>query len=497
MQEHKNATLKNKNISNRHLTGAQFNERFSDYLFVIIISHSHYHKHENNQMFVTGLNDSTKYKSKEFEFMHVNFLAKELSYIIHKAIKHEKPRVAQHYQFEKSQRQPIELQRRPEKIYVRIVKIPNDAIVYIHREDITSNKIILSEEIKINDLSVWNDVEFCKNAVKEDIQLLDYIGNKTLGYCMQEFCKDTNFSTRAANVGRFDIILWARRFVNRNDYSIILNKDVFKYAAFYGEFEVLMWARMQFNKNNCPWDAWTIIGAIKSGRLDIIIWALENGCKWHNSACDFAVSYGRLDILKFAYDNGYPWHRFVRDRDVIEKRVYDYVTKYGRTPEINNKTNHKWAYRLNSLIYVDAAKYGHLEIMEWLKTKRVNGYHLRDEICIEAAKGGHLNVFKWAIAEYKNDCPLNEEICIYAAAYGHLLILEWLHENKHPLNIQMCFVAIRNNQLEVLKWIHANTCLWNERVCDYLKYHSQIKVKRWFDENRCFCGNAHSIKHNP
>ena len=83
-----------------------------------------------------------------------------------------------------------------------------------------------------------------------------------------------------------------------------------------------------------------------------------------------------------------------------------------------------------------AAKGGHLEVVQWL---RQNGCPWNSTTCYLAAKGGHLDVFKW-LRDQDPPCPWNEGTCTDAAWGGHRNVLEWLRDQDPPcpLDIGEC-----------------------------------------------------------
>ena len=69
--------------------------------------------------------------------------------------------------------------------------------------------------------------------------------------------------------------------------------------------------------------------------------------------------------------------------------------------------------RVGRVYVLGAAKYGHLEVLQWA---RANGCPWDEKTCLGAAEGGHLEVLLWART---NGCPWDERVMYIAAQNGH------------------------------------------------------------------------------
>lgn len=71
-----------------------------------------------------------------------------------------------------------------EMFYVRAVYIPDDAMVYIDDTgNFKTNKLKLSERIKISDSGVWSDDNFCIDAINQSFNAFKFIKNQTNDIC--------------------------------------------------------------------------------------------------------------------------------------------------------------------------------------------------------------------------------------------------------------------------------------------------------------------------
>ena len=132
-------------------------------------------------------------------------------------------------------------------------------------------------------------------------------------------------------------------------------------------------------------------------------------------------------------------------------------------------------------ICAEAAKRGHLEMLQWA---RANGCPWHEGTCWQAALAGRLEVLQWARA---NGCPWNEVACAHAALGGHLEVLQWARANGCPWDEKTCAMAARKGHLQVLQWARANGCPWCEKTCEYAARKWQFQVLKWAIENGCPC----------
>ena len=70
-------------------------------------------------------------------------------------------------------------------VYIRDVKIPDDANVCILTDKFKSDKIFLEERTSICDLKEWNDKKFCLEAVKRSGFALQFIKEQDREICLE------------------------------------------------------------------------------------------------------------------------------------------------------------------------------------------------------------------------------------------------------------------------------------------------------------------------
>ena len=70
-------------------------------------------------------------------------------------------------------------------VYVRLVSIPDDAQVYEEEDKWKADRLVLGEREEIGKLTVWDDVEYCMAAVRQNSHALEYVHNQTEKICLE------------------------------------------------------------------------------------------------------------------------------------------------------------------------------------------------------------------------------------------------------------------------------------------------------------------------
>ena len=100
-----------------------------------------------------------------------------------------------------------------------------------------------------------------------------------------------------------------------------------------------------------------------------------------------------------------------------------------------------------------------------------------------AARGGKLDVLNAIHSEGHEITGLH--LCHEAAKEGHLEILQWLRSIGCNWNSNTCSAAALNGHLEVLKWARANGCNWNSGTCSHAAAGGHFEVLQWAQDNGC------------
>ena len=193
----------------------------------------------------------------------------------------------------------------------------------------------------------------------------------------------------------------ANIFYNNTDKSVnIKNYYYYINELFFGEKLGILTCEV-FIKYNC-------FNLLKCARQ------LEPPCSWSELATKYAIENGRLDILEWCIQNG--------------------CTLYP-------------------LASYNAAMYGHINILEYIKKNDLT-YNWNDvELCNHAAKNGKISTLIW-LREQNPPCPWNEKTCVIAAINGQLETLKWLRKQEPPCpwNNWIYFEAQRYGHNDIVKW---------------------------------------------
>jgi hypothetical protein len=160
---------------------------------------------------------------------------------------------------------------------------------------------------------------------------------------------------------------------------------------------------------------------------------------------------------------------------------------------------------------VIAAEYGHLDILQWVRTSSTMNCAWDKRICENAAKNGHLHVLQYARGGGGGggvdgiDCPWDADTCAFAAENGHLAALQWARANGCEWDSRVCFLSAKNGHLDILQWARPNGCLWSEETCADAALNGHLLVLQWarangceWDSRTCSCaarnGHLHVLK---
>jgi hypothetical protein len=139
-------------------------------------------------------------------------------------------------------------------------------------------------------------------------------------------------------------------------------------------------------------------------------------------------------------------------------------------------------------ILYEAAEDGNLDVLKWicsqdiLSSDEISGWD--EETTAKAAKGGHLKTLQWLRSE-NPPCDWNIFTSIEAAEGGHLEILKWVKEQQPYFCIEpctsICRYAAKGGHLEILKWARQQNppCPWDEWACELTVENGHFDILRW------------------
>ncbi|OWZ20145.1 hypothetical protein PHMEG_0005485 [Phytophthora megakarya] len=129
----------------------------------------------------------------------------------------------------------------------------------------------------------------------------------------------------------------------------------------------------------------------------------------------------------------------------------------------------------------EAARHGDLDMMQWLHTER--GDRLTYEGVTRAVDCGFLEAVKWMKDTFPRDVRINEIKMDNAAANGHLDMVKWLHTQQAWCTKQAMNPA--NGHLNMVQWLHENrTEGCTQYAVDTAAKKGYLYVMKWLYANR-------------
>lgn len=133
----------------------------------------------------------------------------------------------------------------------------------------------------------------------------------------------------------------------------------------------------------------------------------------------------------------------------------------------------------NDQCLLNAAQFGHLNIVKFLVKKGAN-IHADDEHAIyEASKKGHLDIIKYLVKKGADVNARDGNVLMFASINGNLELVKFLIENGADMNmndLQSVYSAIDCNHIDILKYFIENTDI-EQHEYDYFLEYAIIKRK--------------------
>lgn len=287
-----------------------------------------------------------------------------------------------------------------------------------------------------------------------------------------------------------------------------LSQLISNLAAKKGHLHILKWIR---NERRDVLTSGMFHFIIRSGRTNVVQWAIMQGVSTPPNVHLEAAARGRLEILKMlhkrlfrsvnfkptlimkqAIQNAHMdvlcWSRFLQydDREIGLWRA----VVSGDLETLQERHNGNGIFRLErhsrrsvhsaGWICECAALAGRMDVLVWA---RKNRYPWDTQTFECAAFGGHLHVLQYLRQE---GCPWDERATASAAFGGHLHVLQWLYDHGCPYTVDSVAMGVscgchfqkeqwkrihckpRNvyapaNQVlgkyfDTIRWVHANMC---------------------------------------
>jgi hypothetical protein len=282
----------------------------------------------------------------------------------------------------------------------------------------------------------------------------------------------------------------------------------------------LQWA----TKQGYCFESTTITVAAKKGQLENIKWLIEEqAVNWDTQVFDVATKAGHLHVLQWFKDSG----RWIEEskleklawgalgsrgliwtiRNNIQIAIYEflvYASKRGHLnvlqllvempeddtelhkllgEELDEDTRQKLRkikvdpnYRRWPDIYGEAARAGHVEILDWLQDKKIEASVY---LCNYAARAPTLDALKWA---HENGFEWNPKVSTVLAK-KHPEGLKWAKDRGCPVEASTCDEVAGTGNLEILIWLRSEGCPWTEQAAIGAVKGGHLEVLKWIKEN--------------
>lgn len=131
------------------------------------------------------------------------------------------------------------------------------------------------------------------------------------------------------------------------------------------------------------------------------------------------------------------------------------------------------------MVGVLSARRGWVSLLQWAREKGC--YVPRGEIWVEGAREGHMEVLEWAV---QHRLQRDSRACAAAARQGRLDLLRWLREKDCPWDGTTCAEAARGGHLDVLRWVkEEGECKWDEHTTYAAAEGGHLDVLTWVVEH--------------
>ena len=124
---------------------------------------------------------------------------------------------------------------------------------------------------------------------------------------------------------------------------------------------------------------------------------------------------------------------------------------------------------------------------KWRKAQLKVGGRLRTRVKSDVIAPGSVALAKWAPAE---GCPRDDgagfTMAEVAARYGHLELMQWLcGEGGFVMFAIVMRCAAGSGNLELVQWLRGEGCPWDWWTCAMAVDNGHVEVLRWVRENGC------------
>jgi|SRR5579872_1621463 len=258
-------------------------------------------------------------------------------------------------------------------------------------------------------------------------------------------------------------------------------------AASAGSLTVLQWFRELGYKCNSR----TCIAAARNGHLEVWQWLRVNGCESNLDSCIEAANYGHFEIVK----------QIVQMNRHGDTRILIGAAKSGNLEILQwlkeGMSDDIWRYILNDYVAgkmcYHAAARNNKQMLMWIRENQSNPTRSLGNAIKGAAKYNHFDIIKWLIKQTEDTdiTDVTSTLILNAAIGGHVELLKWCTENNF-VNKDIIAYMCHNNyfckSMEVVQWLIAEGIKCNIptemiNICVYAAKYGRLDILKWLQKN--------------
>ncbi|GFH55041.1 hypothetical protein CTEN210_11517 [Chaetoceros tenuissimus] len=280
---------------------------------------------------------------------------------------------------------------------------------------------------------------FSEAAKIGDIEMMEYCHNKN---CPVPFDIYSDALINEDKASALKTLKWLHQY----DYP--LEASACATAAKSDNLEALKWAR----DNGCPWDGETLAFSSLNGNFEMIDYCIQNDCPIDTSACYYAMKNDSdakaLETLKYLRQHSCPWDEHTCGDAALNGNVNTLLwAKRNGCP-----------FTVESFYKVVMC--GHPSVIEEVLRDEEYDFSdasFREETFIAAFETDNVSlVIEKLKLLNKYGCQWSASTSRDAAMYGKLRVLQWLRYKGCSLDKDTCTGAVRSGKIEIIKYVHEN-----------------------------------------
>lgn len=226
--------------------------------------------------------------------------------------------------------------------------------------------------------------------------------------------------------------------------------------ARHGHYELLTWAR----QNGCPMDKLVAIYLARDDKLEMLEWIQSSiiGC---NNVQMMAIRYGHVRIVEWT-NQWTVWYSSSKKSSACYQAAY-----WGQFEMLKYLVSQNYVCTNEVFVgaalsgHLEMLKWLKERNLNLLSIST-------EQAAFSAIVRGYLDVVEWlwqVFADELRRCAFSSNNFTDAAAkYGHVEILQWLYDHAFPIGPNAWCNAIENNHFHVVRWLQKNDYVRTARM---------------------------------